>query len=222
MGVLQTDALIGPGNSGGPLLNGQGQVVGINTAIQISPTWERRTTGFAIPIGNLVARLPQLKEQQVVRPRWLGVGVTEVDSLLTESLNLPVDRGLYITGVVPNSPAARANIVPSGLDGQGNAAPGGDVLVAMEGHNIDSIADLTLLLNHFHAQAQVELSLIRNGEPVQIPLTLAEWPEEWEAAINVSLPNPPAPDGNDLSLRTDSALFPGFAVPDIITNPRRE
>ncbi|MFQ6026697.1 MAG: S1C family serine protease [Dehalococcoidia bacterium] len=216
-GVLQTDALIGPGNSGGPLLNADGEVVGINTAIQISPTWDRRTTGFAIPIDNLVTHLSQLKEERTVRPLWLGVGVVEVDPALTESLDLAVDRGVYVTGVVADSPADQSKIIPSGVDSVGNATPGGDVIVALEGHSISSISDLTFLLNHYHAQEQIEISLVRDGAEIQLPVTVDEWPAEWEETLGAAFGDPSSAE--PAAKRTsDSAIIPGFFLPDVLSN----
>jgi S1-C subfamily serine protease len=118
------------------------------------------------------------------------VGVVELDANLTESLDLAVNRGVYVTGVVDDSPAARSQIVPSGVDSTGKALPGGDVIVAIEGHRVDSIADLALLLNHYHAHEQVELSLIRDGARIPTPVTLAEWPSEWEEAIDLRAVDP--------------------------------
>ena len=103
-----------------------------------------------------------------------------MDDSLNESLDLAVSQGVYVTGVVDDSPASHSNIIPSGVDSLGNAHPGGDVIVAMEGHGISSISDLTLLLDHYNSREQVELSLIRNGEKVLTPITLAEWPTGWE------------------------------------------
>ena len=107
-GVLQTGALINPGNSGGPLLNKDGQAVGINTAISTSPTLiNGRSIGFAVPINTLVDVLPRLQEQQVLQPARLGIRAATLEPLLVERLQLPVDQGVYVTGVEPGSPEMR-------------------------------------------------------------------------------------------------------------------
>jgi S1-C subfamily serine protease len=103
-GMLQTDALISPGNSGGPMLNRAGQVVGITTAVELSSAQISQRIGFAVPVNTLREVLPQLKEQAVVRPPWLGTLSQSVRPLLVERLGLPVDRGFTLS--VP-FPAAR-------------------------------------------------------------------------------------------------------------------
>ena len=113
-GVLQTDALINPGNSGGPLLDRQGKVVGINTAIQVSlndfnpRNLGRGSIGFAVPANTLVNLLPRLKENQVIRPPWLGITAASLEPLLVEALDLTVDHGVYVTQVMSGSPANKA------------------------------------------------------------------------------------------------------------------
>ena len=127
-GVIQTDTLIAPGNSGGPSLNSAGQVVGINTAIEIPITGiPQRSTGFTVPIGALTQHLPALKQSVVVRPPWLGVSVSDVNQLLAEQLGLPVEEGVYVTGVMADSPAQAAGLIPSltNLDLNTNAFPTG-------------------------------------------------------------------------------------------------
>ena len=119
-GVLQTDALINPGNSGGPLLDRQGKVVGINTAIQVSlndfnpRNLGRGSIGFAVPANTLVNLLPRLKENQVIRPPWLGITAASLEPLLVEALDLTVDHGVYVTQVMSGSPANKAGLVAAG------------------------------------------------------------------------------------------------------------
>ena len=179
-GVLQTDALINPGNSGGPLLDRKGEVVGINTAIQLplnvlSPrNLGRGSIGFAVPANTLANLLPRLKEKQVIRPVWLGISVATLDPLLVETLELPEKRGVYVTQVMGGSPADKAELVPSGTDQRGRPTKGGDIIVAVNGTQVDAVSDLITELNRFFPGDKITLTVNRDGERIQVATTLSE------------------------------------------------
>ena len=183
-GVLQTDALISPGNSGGPLLNRQGEVVGINTAIQISAAelfssrLTRRSIGFAVPINTLDRMMPDLKAGKIVRPPWLGISAISLDAGVQDSLGLELDydKGVYVTQVAPGSPAEAAGLVPSGVLRRGQPAGGGDLLLALEGARVETVGDLIARLNDFLPGDTVELELVRDGREMTVEVTLGEWP----------------------------------------------
>jgi S1-C subfamily serine protease len=122
--------------------------------------------------------LPQLKEQAVVRPPWLGTLSQSVRPLLVERLGLPVDRGFYIIRTIPGSPAQQAGLIPSGIDARGRPAAGGDIIIAVEGVSVASGTDLTTELNRHHAGEQITLTVIRNGFETQVEVILGEWPRE--------------------------------------------
>ena len=182
--VLQTDALISPGSSGGPLLNSVGQVVGINTAMQITPTgFTRGNIGFAVPINTLSESLAQLKEGQDVRPPWLGIGAITLEPLLVERLDLPVDQGVYITRVQPDSPADQARLVASETESRRQLAAGGDIVIAVEGITVSTVPALIAELNRYQSGDQITLTVVRVGSEVEVLVTLSEWPEAEEVRI---------------------------------------
>jgi len=228
-GVLQTDALINPGSSGGPLLNSSGQVVGINTAIQITPMETatviqlgRRNIGFAVPVNSLRDLLPRLKEARVVQPAWMGISATAVDVSLAEVVkDLPGERGVYVLGMAADSPAAQSGLVPSGVDAQRRPKPGGDIILAIEGKDVKTVADLVSVLNRHLPGDQISLTVLRNGEQIQVPLTLGEWPEL--PARSGTVPELPAqPDEWQLPDRPETPLVPGLPLPDLFPDhPRR-
>ena len=177
--VIQTDALINPGNSGGPLLDSSGVVVGINTAMQVSPiNGASGGIGFAVPVNALVDVLPKLKAQAIVRPPWLGVRAADVDAQLVERLGLSVDSGVYVTGVVPDSPAEKAGLVESGLAARSRATAGGDIITAVDGVAVDTTSELITELNSRQSGDQVTLTIVRDGEPIDVLVTLGEWPDD--------------------------------------------
>ena len=176
--VIQTDAYINRGNSGGPLLDSSGAVVGINTAIQTDSNGISRGIGFAVPVDTLKTVLPRLEAAEVVRPPWLGVQAGDINSLLAERLNLPVDRGVYVIGVAPNSPAKDSGLRQSGTDRTGRATRGGDIITAVDGVAVDTTADLIAELNKNGPGDTATLTIIRGGEAIQVAVTLGEWPGE--------------------------------------------
>lgn len=177
-GMLQTDALINPGNSGGPLLNSDGQVVGINTAIELTAAEShQRSIGFAVPINTLEELLPRLKQQQVLYPPWLGTISQGLRPLLVERLQLPVAQGFYIVGVAPGSPADESGLRPAGVDDNGQPQAGGDIIVAVSGTRVASGTDLTSTLNRYQPGEEITLTVVRDGSPIQVALTLGEWPD---------------------------------------------
>ncbi|MFQ6026186.1 MAG: S1C family serine protease [Dehalococcoidia bacterium] len=178
-GMLQTDALINPGNSGGPLLNSSGQVVGINTAIELSSAeLNQRSIGFAVPINTLEELLPRLKEQQVLYPPWLGIISQSLRPLMIERLQLTVTQGFYVVGVTPSSPAEAAGLIPAGIDAHGEPMAGGDIIVAVNGVPVASGTDLTMTLNLYQSGDRIVLTIIREGSTLELPLILGEWPEK--------------------------------------------
>ena len=169
--MIQTDAAINPGNSGGPLLNSKGEVIGINTAMQTSGI------GFAVPVNTAKSLLPDLLEGGEVKSPWLGISGVAINQELAETLNLPVDSGVYIVGVVPDSPAEEAGLRGSGSDERGRPTFGGDIVKAVDGEAADRVEDLIAYFNEKKPGDKVSLSIARGDENLTIDVTLGEWPE---------------------------------------------
>ncbi len=180
--VIQTDTPINPGNSGGPLLNMQGQVIGINTAIQ-SETGEFSGVGFAIPSNTMKRIVPILIQTGHYEHPWLGITGISVDPDLASTLKLPVSFGFQIITVVPHSSSDQA-----GLHGYKDTKTingtqykiGGDIIIAADGYPIKKINDL---LNYLQDQKSVgdkmTLTIIRDGKTMPVTLTLQQRPDQF-------------------------------------------
>ncbi|MFZ5829912.1 MAG: S1C family serine protease [Planctomycetota bacterium] len=163
--VIQTDAAINPGNSGGPLLDSAGRLIGVNTAI-FSPSGAYAGIGFAIPVDEVNRAVPQLiRHGKVIRP---GLGVRLAPDRVSRNMKLP---GPLVVGVEPGSAADRAGIratVP-GEDGEQQL---GDVIVAVEGNRVTTVADLLNLLSEYGVDDKVKITVQRDGEEQEIEITL--------------------------------------------------
>lgn len=172
-GVIQTDAALNPGNSGGPLLNSDGEVIGVNTAVE---SQSADGLGFAVPINTAKDVLPRLQEGQTVARPWLGISGTTVTGEMAQALGLATDEGVYVRDVVSGSPAAQAGLRAGGTTFQGQPGEGGDVISAVDGEPLGSIEDLIDYLNEKEAGDEVTLTVNRGGETLQLPVTLAAFP----------------------------------------------
>jgi putative serine protease PepD len=174
--AIQTDAAINRGNSGGPLLNSHGEVIGINSAIY-APTGTTAGIGFAIPI-NIARRVAEdLITKGRVSRATLGVEGRALWPGLAEALHLSVEKGILVERVNPGGPAAQAGIrggTKSVLAGLQELRIGGDVLVAVNGKPITSQMDLNLLLNRARPGETVTLTIIREGQKMDVPVNLGE------------------------------------------------
>ncbi len=148
---IQTDAAINRGNSGGPLFNLDGQVVGINTAI-ISPSGGSIGIGFAVPAKTAVAVINQLREFGETRRGWLGVRIQQVTDDIAESLSLKPPRGALVAGIDEKGPAKPAGIEP------------GDVIVRFDGREIKEMRDLPRIVADTPVGKDVEVTVIRKGK----------------------------------------------------------
>ena len=158
---IQTDASINRGNSGGPLFNVEGEVIGINTAI-FSQTGGSVGIGFAIS-SNLAKRVTtQLAEYGTTRRGWLGVFIQEVTPDIAESLGLDEAMGALVSTVNESSPAEAAGLEP------------GDVIVRFDGKSIEKMRDLPRIVAETEIGATVDVDLIRNGSSMTVQVTLGE------------------------------------------------
>ncbi len=182
--VIQTDAAINPGNSGGPLLDSQGRLIGVNTAI-FSPTGASAGIGFAIPVSTVKRVVPVLIEKGHYPHPWLGFNGFDITPDLAErfrrgGLNWPADRGVLVVAVYANGPAAQAGIrggVQRVRVGNLILPIGGDLIVGIDGTPVKNQRDLTLYLEENTQVGQtVQLTIIRDGEELTVPVTLAEQP----------------------------------------------
>ncbi len=167
--VIQTDAAINPGNSGGPLLNMEGQVIGVNSAI-LTETGVNSGVGYTIPVNAVKRVVPALiAEGQYVYP-FIGIRMLTLDITLQNELELSQTAGAYITDVSSNTPAEDAGLI--GVEG-----PGGDLIVAIDGQPITTSDDLISYLVFETIVGQtVDLTVIRDGQEINLPLTLGERP----------------------------------------------
>lgn len=147
---IQTDAAINRGNSGGPLFNLNGEVIGVNTAI-ISPSGGSIGIGFAVPSKTVVGVIDQLREFKEVRRGWLGVRIQQVDDQIADSLNIKPARGALIAGIDDKGPAKPAGIEP------------GDVIVKFDGKDIKEMRDLPKIVAETPVGKDVEVVIIRKG-----------------------------------------------------------
>ena len=207
--VIQTDALINPGNSGGPLLDSSGAVVGINTAIQVSPTGLGvRGVGFAVPVDTLELVLPRLKAEAVVRPPLLGIQAVDIDAQLAERLGLPVDKGVYVIAVGPDTPAEESGLIESGLGFQGRPARGGDIIISVGGASVNTTADLVAQLNYRQPGDKIILRFMRGNETLGVVVTLAEWTEQRDSRGRPRFERGPIPDSPEIPTEPFDRFFP--------------
>ncbi|MCD6016397.1 MAG: hypothetical protein K0R88_2481 [Solirubrobacterales bacterium] len=180
-GAIQTDASINPGNSGGPLLDAEGEVVGISQQINTT-SGGNEGVGFALPIDLAERSVEHLRDDGEVSYAYAGVTTNELYPQLAEELDLEVDRGAIVAEVVPGSPADEAGL--EGGDGdqmrfQGLPVEvGGDVIVAVNGEQVEANSDLPRMISRLEPGDEVELEIIRDGEQQELGLTLGERPAE--------------------------------------------
>lgn len=173
--MIQTDVPLNPGNSGGPLLNADGEVIGINTSIRIesgSRRVEDFRLGFAVPSNTARSLLPQLVASVDLRRPWIGIQGAPVPRQMMEDRGLP--RGIYVTGVFIDSPARRAGLKAFprfGISGNG------DVITAVDDIEVGSVDDMVSYLNSKTPGDEVTLTLFREGQERTVDVTLDPWPD---------------------------------------------
>jgi S1-C subfamily serine protease len=182
--MIQTDAPVNPGNSGGPLVNCQGKVIGINTLLE-NPTGESVNVGvaFAVPANTASASLPDMLAGMTVSHPWLGIAGQEITPALADDIGLSVKAGVYVSYVASGGPAEAAG-VQGAFRSENEAARstaipgGGDVITAVDGQTVTSVEDLAGYLDREKAPGDtVELSIVRDGKDLTLKATLAEWPD---------------------------------------------
>jgi len=178
--IIQTDAAINSGNSGGPLLDSAGRVIGINSAI-FSPSGTSAGVGFSIPVNTLKRVLPDLLALGHYRHPWLGVDYAyRVTPGLADLLKLPVKHGLLLVEIRPDSPLARHNVQGAQKEailGNQRIYIGGDILTAVNGQAIASLDELQVLLETRHRVGdKVDVTVNHAGADQTITMELAEEP----------------------------------------------
>jgi S1-C subfamily serine protease len=174
--AIQTDASINRGNSGGPLIDTRGEVIGVNSAIY-TPSGTTAGIGFAIPINTAKLIANDLMTEGKVRRAYLGVRTIPVAGWLAEALDLPVQDGLLVEQTTKGSPAAAAGI--HGGDKMARAGMrtimiGGDVIVGIEGQKVSNQFDIDYILNRKRPGDTVTVTLYRGGKKLDMPVKLGE------------------------------------------------
>ena len=165
--LTQTDTVINPGNSGGPLLNLNGDLVGINTAVLRTGSGGRSVEGigFAINMETVDLASEQLIKSGRVRWAWLGAFLDELVPEVAARVRLPIRQGVIIQDVVPGGPAERAGIQP------------GDIILSMDGHQVATVRELTRLLRlEFRAAQEIDLVIFRDRSTLTRRIQLGERP----------------------------------------------
>ena len=174
--AIQTDAAINRGNSGGPLINSHGEVIGINSAIY-TPSGTTAGIGFAIPINTAKLIAHDLITEGRVHRAFLGVNTLPVGGYLAEALDLPVQEGLLVETAAKGGPAANAGIhggdrvVQAGMQ---RIAIGGDIIVAIDGQKVANSFDLNVILNRKRPGDSITLTVYRGGKKLDVPVKLGE------------------------------------------------
>lgn len=165
---LQTDAAINKGNSGGPLFNMKGEVIGVNTAI-ISPTGGSIGIGFAVPSDTVATVINQLRKYGVTQRGWLGVKIQTVTDDIAETLGVPANTGALISAVTPDSPASKA-----GLES-------GDVILKFDGKEVTTMRGLPKLVAQTEIGRAVDVEVLRKGTRKTLSVAVGRLEEDVDA-----------------------------------------
>ncbi|HEY2547865.1 MAG TPA: trypsin-like peptidase domain-containing protein [Candidatus Acidoferrum sp.] len=174
--AIQTDAAINRGNSGGPLINSHGEVIGINSAIY-TPSGTTAGIGFAIPINTAKRISHDLMTEGRVRQAFLGAQTLVVGGWLAEALDLPSKEGLLIEEVTVGGPAAAAGLHggnQEAMAGMRKIVIGGDLIVSIDGQKIANQNDMNLVLNRKRPGDTVSVTVYRGGKKLDLPVKLGE------------------------------------------------
>jgi S1-C subfamily serine protease len=185
--VIQTDAAINPGNSGGPLINANGEVIGINSQIETGGNGSDGNVGigFAIPINTAKSEIKQLVENGEVEHAYLGISGGSITPALAKALNLPVDEGVVVQSVEKGGPAAKAGVhegsTTATIEGA-EVSLGGDIITEINGKKISSMEDLISQVEQAKPGEEMELTLLRGGSEKTVHVKLGERPNSVEDA----------------------------------------
>ncbi|MDW3215618.1 MAG: trypsin-like peptidase domain-containing protein [Ilumatobacteraceae bacterium] len=161
--LVQTDAAISPGNSGGALVDAEGRVVGINVAY-IPPAVGAVSLGFAIPSPTVIDVIDELLADGTAEHAYLGVQLSTVTDMMADQLSVEVGRGVAVIAAEPGTPAQRAGLEP------------GDVIVEVDDNSIADLSGFLTVLRRFDPGDTVELSVVRDGETMTVDVQLTERP----------------------------------------------
>ncbi|SEK69302.1 DegQ family serine endoprotease [Roseovarius nanhaiticus] len=199
---LQTDAAINRGNSGGPLFNVDGDVVGVNTAI-VSPSGGSVGIGFAVPSAVAERIVADLRDDGMVERGWLGVGIQPVTEDIAEALGLEGAEGTLVSSVTRGSPAEEAGLVP------------GDVILSLGGTPIDGPRALSLAVADLEVGSDATLSILRDGETKELTVAIGMHPTQ--SSPDASTAEPAADDTPQLGVSIaplDAALRARLSLPE--------
>ena len=196
---IQTDASINRGNSGGPMFNTDGDVIGINTAI-FSPTGGSIGIGFAIPSALAHTVVDQLKQFGITKRGWLGVRIQTVTDDIAENLSLPKAHGALVAGTTEGGPAEKAGVQP------------GDVIIGFDGKDVPDMRRLPRIVAETPINKETTLDVWRKGKDVQLKVKVGELKEDEAQAKGDDAPAPDATPRETASVLglTLSALTPGL------------
>ncbi len=184
---IQTDAAINPGNSGGALINLRGELVGINTAI-IGRSGGNNGIGFAIPVGMAEPVISQLKSSGHVTRGYIGAYIQDLTPEIAQGLKTTTTHGSVVSDLTQDGPAAKAGLQK------------GDVITAVNGKTIEDSRQLRLLIAQSKPGTTVQLTVLRNGQEMTVPVTLGTLPNQNEQSSN----NPEESQGGDRGISVES------------------
>jgi len=179
--MIQTDAAVNPGNSGGPLLNSQGQVIAINTLI-LSRSGSSSGVGFAVPINMAKRVVPVLMAEGEYHYAWLGITGQDLIPAVIEAMDLPVGtQGALVVEVGQDGPADKAGLRGSTETVESKGRPleiGGDIILAIDGTPVQDMDDVIVyLVQNTRPGKEVELSILRDGQEQKLTVELGERPD---------------------------------------------
>ena len=169
--MIWTDATLLPGNSGGPLLNSSGEVIGINSAVHITYQGDLGI-GFAIPSNILIELLPNLKSSNMISRPWLGISGITLTQEAIKQMNLDISAGVYIWDIYPDSPADINSLIADSKDGTIN----GDIIIGLDNIEVTSVSQMVDYLNSLQPRDMVSLKIIRDKKLSRVEIVLGSWP----------------------------------------------